>query len=396
MLGWELPPLNSGGLGVACYHMCQHLADTGVAIDFVMPYAVPDEHKVPFMNVHSLFDVIQSSETNETLSTSKQIKPYTAQPEQLEQYQVLCRKKIKQLLQQNTYDVIHCHDWLTLEAAMYAKSLSGLPLIAHVHSTEFDRCGQEYGNPIVHEIEYNCLLRADKIVAVSNATKNILVQKYGIPADNIDVVYSAADPAILYRQPDLATSYVYLQKMKQHGYKVVVSLGRLTIQKGLYYLLQAAQRAVQLQPKLLFLIVGDGEQRDELIRLSAELGIAKNVIFTGFLRGKQWRDAYEIGDMFVMSSVSEPYGLTALEAAGTGTAVLLTKQSGVSEVLRSTLQFDFWDTAKLADYIVNVAEQPKMRELLGRNARHEVRHISWRDAADQLKHLYCRMAEATV
>jgi glycogen(starch) synthase len=250
------------------------------------------------------------------------------------------------------------------------------------------------GNPLVHEIEQTCLAMADRIVAVSNATKNMLTSRYNIPPNKVDVVYSAPDPTLLHLTPDADNAYGYLQKMKQRDYKVVVSLGRLTVQKGLPFLLRAAQQALSVESKLLFLIVGDGELRDELIMQSAELGIAGNIIFTGFLRGKQWRDAYTIGDMFVMSSVSEPYGLTALEAAGLGNAVLLTKQSGVSEILHSSLRYDFWDTTKLADYMVNVAHHTPLREELAANAKNEVAHMSWQTATNQLQKLYASLAGA--
>ncbi len=380
MLGWELPPLNSGGLGVACYHLCRHLSEVGVNIDFVMPYKMPDGHNVNFMNIHSVNPT--------TISSEYFLGAYSGWSNELHKQQQAYKNTVEHLVKNNQYDVIHAHDWLTLQAGVHAKRLTGLPLVAHVHSTEFDRCANTSGNPFVHEIEYNCLLMADRIIAVSNATKNILIERYGLPADKIEVAYSAVDPAIFWQQNDFQNSYEYLRRMQTHGFKVVVSLGRLTIQKGLYFLLKAAQQAVSLQPKLLFLIVGDGELRDELIRLSAELGISENVIFTGFLRGKQWRDAYQIADMFVMSSVSEPYGLTALEAASADTAVLLSKQSGVSEVLHSTLQFDFWDTTKLADYIINVAEQPALKNSLAHNSKQEVNNLSWSNVARQISELY--------
>ena len=377
MLGWELPPANSGGLGVACYYLCRHLADAGVAIDFVMPYDMPAAHKPLFMRVYAA--------TNELAPA---IGAYDDWSHELSRQQVSYHQKVEQLVAQYDYDAIHAHDWLTLQAGVHAKRLTGKPLVAHVHSTEYDRAGGGNGNPLVHEIEQTALLMADRIVAVSNATKSQLVQRYGVPEKLIDVVYSASDADLVRTTPTAATTYEYLRKMQSRGYKIVVSLGRLTVQKGLVFLLKAAQRAIEHDPKLLFLIVGDGEQRNELISLSAELGISQNVIFTGFLRGKAWRDAYAIADMFIMSSVSEPYGLTALEAANAGTAILLTRQSGVSEVLRHTLQFDFWDTDKLADYIVNLAAHDSLRYTLAVNASREVRALNWQQAAQKLQRIY--------
>lgn len=377
MLGWELPPVNSGGLGVACYYLCRHLADAGVAIDFVMPYTMPAEHQPQFMRVHAA--------SHEPVPF---IGAYDAWSGELQRQTRAYSRKVAELTAANQYDAIHAHDWLTFEAGVEAKMQTGVPLVAHVHSTEYDRAGGNTGNPLAHEIEQTALLLADRIVAVSNATKSQLVQRYALPESAIDVVYSASDEALLRDTRAADTTYTYLRAMQSRGYKIVVSLGRLTVQKGLPFFLRAAQQALQADPKLLFLIVGDGEQRDELIALSAELGISQNVIFTGFLRGKAWRDAYAIGDMFIMNSVSEPYGLSALEAASAGTAVLLTKQSGVSEVLRHTLQFDFWDTTKLADYIVNLAAHDSLRATLAVNAMHEVRAISWQRAAQQLAAIY--------
>ncbi len=377
MLGWELPPFNSGGLGVACYHLCQRLAQLGVDIDFVMPYDLPANHGVDFMQVHGLLVMPQH-----------QINAYANWSAELEAQQIAYHQKIIDLVRTQDYDAIHAHDWLTFKAGMLAKQLTGKPFVAHVHSTEFDRAGAgQGGNPVVHDIERTGLLMADRIIAVSNATKAVLVDKYDLPPSSIEVIHNAADPsALLHTDP--TNAYTYLERMKSQGYKVVISIARLTIQKGMSHLLRAAQKAIQLDPKLLFLIVGDGDQRDELIALSAELGIADHVIFTGFLRGKQWRDAYYIGDMFVMSSVSEPFGLTALEAASTDNAVLLTKQSGVSEVLRSAMTFDFWDTNKLADNIVNIATNDVLRATLADNAKTEVASMTWCKAADHLINTY--------
>lgn len=383
MLGWELPPFNSGGLGVACYHLCQRLADLGVAIDFVMPYRLPAGHTVTFMRVYGDANLPVKSHTSTYANWSAALAGQQAEYQQT----------VQTLVSRHSYDAIHAHDWLTFAAAMLAKKMTGKPLVAHVHSTEYDRSGAHRGNPLVHDIELSGLLMADRIIAVSNATKTTLVRKYGLRPVDIEVVHNSADPSHLV-QPDTTNSYRYLERMKPYGYKVVVSIARLTIQKGMRFLLEAAQKALSQDPKLLFLIVGDGDQCQELIELSAELGIADHIIFTGFLRGKEWRDAYHIGDMFVMSSVSEPFGLTALEAASTGNAVLLTKQSGVSEVLNAALRFDFWDTQRLADYIVNVASEPVLQETLATYAKNEVAAMSWQKAANQLLGTYRTLAGA--
>lgn len=395
MLGWELPPFNSGGLGVACYQICKHLARKSVAIEFVVPYA-PDSQP-NFMTVHGA-----------TPFTAEQImvaggaydsycyRCDTASCEhtfpgdmigQQERYTAF----VEQLVQQNTYDAIHAHDWLTFKAGVRAKELTGKPLIAHVHATEFDRAGMNRGNELVHQIELSALMAADAIIAVSQFTKDLIVAKYGIPASKIEVVHNAIDPAE-FGELDPNNAYRYLEEMKKLGYKVVVSLGRLSLQKGITHLLKAAQRVVQQNDKVLFLIVGDGESRNEIIQTAASLGLSQNVIFTGFLRGKQWRDSYAIGDIFVMPSISEPFGLTALEAAGHNNAILLSRQCGVGEVLHNTIQFDAWDTDKLANAILNIAEHPSMQNALANNARAEAYNLTWDKAVHAFERMYAHHA----
>lgn len=393
MLGWELPPNNTGGLGVACYQLCKQLAMQGVEIDFVVPY-VPDAPN-PFMKLHAALPVTakfhstQAGAYDSYCFTCEIHSCEHAMPTDLRSRQRIYNKFVEQLVQDNNYDAIHAHDWLTFEAGAAAKRLTNKPLIAHVHATEFDRAGMTYGNPLVHEIEYNTLLLADRIVAVSQLTKDIIVREYKLPADKVEVVYNSIDPEEL-GALDADNTYRYLQEMKKHGYKVVVSLGRLTIAKGIHNLLLAARRVMEHDKKILFLVVGDGELREELLVKSAELGVAHNVIFTGFLRGKQWRDAFSIGDMFVLPSVSEPFGLTALEAASYGNAVLLSKQTGVGEIMRSVVRFDFWDVQKFADIILAVARHDSLRTMLSDGARDEVSRMSWEGAARKFQQIYAR------
>lgn len=391
MLGWELPPHNSGGLGVACYQLSRALSERGAAIDFVLPYDAP--HDIEFMKITPAMPVTPEKIAN--LGGAYDSFCYHDEAEEcdhttptdLRGQQERYTRFVEQYLLKQNPDIIHAHDWLTFEAGMRAKQITGKPLIAHVHATEFDRSGEHRGNPLVHDIEYNALHMADRVVAVSQVTKDIIVREYDIPADKVEVVHNSIDPADF--APVTSTgSYLYLEEMKKRGYKVVVSLGRLTVQKGLRYLIQAAARVLSKNDKVLFVIAGDGELRNELIEQAAELGIAHNIIFTGFLRGQRWRDAYAIGDMFVMPSVSEPFGLTALEAAGTGNAVLLSKQSGAGEVLRSVLKFDFWDTDKLANQILAVAQHDVLRTALIQNAQSEFDRLSWFDVADKCHAMY--------
>jgi len=399
MLGWELPPHNSGGLGVACYQLSRALARTGADIDFVLPYDA--EHSIDFMKITPASPI--TAERLATMPGAYDSYCYTCKtddcdhtyPSDLRGQQKRYTDFVERYLDTAQPDVIHAHDWLTFEAAMKAKIKTGKPMVAHVHATEFDRSGEHSGNPLVHEIEQQALLMADRVVAVSQVTKDIIVRGYNIPADKIHVIHNSIDTDEMADIP-YGDSYAYLHEMKRHGYKVVVSLSRLTVQKGLRYLVQAAQRVHTINDKVLFLIVGDGELRDELLEQSAELGISQNIIFTGFLRGQRWRDAYAIGDMFVMPSVSEPFGLTALEAAGMGNAVLLSKQSGVGEVLHGVLKFDFWDTEKLANQILAVADRPALQASLSQDVRAEFDRLSWADVADKCQSMYSSLRRVEV
>lgn len=392
MLGWELPPHNSGGLGVACYHMSKALSHVGATIDFVLPYQA--EHDISFM----------------TISAATRLEPSVIGAN-MGAYDSFCRcddstscdhacmddltalrgrygEYVKRLVVEKPPQVIHAHDWLTMEAGIAAKEIANVPLIVHVHATEFDRSGEFYGNPLVHEVEQQGLLMADRIIAVSQITKDLIVRRYGIPADKIDVVHNTIDPATLGGYLYDKSTYLYLESLRAEGYSVVTTVGRLTVQKGMKYFLHAAARACQVYDKLVFLIVGHGELRDELILLSTNLGISDKVFFTGFIRGQPWRDAYALSDIFVMSSVSEPFGLVALEAAAHDSAVLISRQSGVGEVLQHVMRFDYWDIDRLADQLVGIATLPPLAEQLRHSVKQEYDGISWNDVARQITATY--------
>ncbi|TAL15093.1 glycosyltransferase family 1 protein, partial [Patescibacteria group bacterium] len=394
MLGWELPPHNSGGLGVACYHMSKALAMQGATIDFVVPYQA-DHSDINFMTVHSAtpltplerygLGTYDSSKHVSTSLSAADINDLTDMRGVQKRYVQF----VEGLVAKSSFDAIHAHDWLTMEAGMRAKQLTGAPLIVHVHATEFDRSGTEAGNPLVHEIEYQGLMMADRIIAVSNITKSLIMQKYGIPEDKIEVIYNAID-VLSYNDTysyDERT-YKYLEALKSEGYTIVSTVTRFTVQKGLTHFVRAAARASQKYHKFAFLMAGDGEQRDELIALAADLGIADKLFFTGFVRGKQWRDAYSVSDVFVMSSVSEPFGLTALEAAHHDNALIITKQAGVGEVLQSIFRYDFWDVDRLADELVGIATSDALKNSLRDNVKREYSRISWQDVARDCMRIY--------
>ena len=388
MLGWELPPHNSGGLGVACYHLSKALALKGTSIDFVVPYSAPHE-EIDFMTVHNAttlsplhkfgMGAYDSKFVAETTTSKGSKSAHT-----IRDIQARYGEFVEDFVAANDFDAIHAHYWLTMEAGMRAKELTNKPLVVHVHATEFDRAGGNMGNPIVHEIEYQGLIMADRIFAVSAITKQIIVDKYNIPADKVEVVYNAIDTLSFDQdyEYDMRT-FRYLEGLKAEGYTIVSAITRLTVQKGLGNLVQAMAKAVEKYDRLVLLLAGDGEQRDELIRLAADLGISDKVFFTGFIRGKQWRDAYGVSDVFVLSSISEPFGLTALEAAHHDNALIVTNQSGVGEVLHSIFRYDFWDIDRLADQLVGIATSPALKESLRKNITKEYARISWHDVAQQ-------------
>lgn len=390
MLGWELPPHNSGGLGVACYYMSKAISQEGASIDFVLPYEA--EHDIDFLTIHSATELsplhrngmgayYQCNCSSTDKCDHQSLNDLRGVQQQYGQY-------VEQLVNKVKPQVIHAHDWLTMEAGVIAKKATGVPLVVHVHATEYDRSGEFHGNPLVHDIEQEGLLIADRIIAVSQITKNLIVDRYGIPAEKVEVVHNTIDPEALGAYYYDQSTYAYLDSLRKEGYKVVTSIGRLTIQKGLKYFIYGAAKASEKYDKLLFLIAGDGEQRDELIELACDLGISDKVFFTGFIRGQAWRDAYSVGDIFVMSSVSEPFGLTALEAAAHDSALLISRQSGVGEVLNNVMRFDYWDVNKFADELVGIATSDSLRNELAQNVAGEYSRISWRDVAKHIKEIY--------
>ena len=348
MLGWELPPHNSGGLGVS-------------ATD--VPPAVDENGNYIAMGAYSGNCIWCHGDRN-CRHARAYGKGFVAATHQY-------ADRVENMVRHDHMhpNIIHAHDWLTMEAGVRAKSATGSPLVVHVHATEFDRAGGHSGNPLIHDIEYFGMQAADKV----------------------EVVHNSIDPNELSRVSLETDNYRYIKKMQQMGYKVVANIGRLTVQKGLSYLVEAAALAISKNPKLLFVISGSGELRDQLIELSADLGISDHVIFTGFIRGVRFRELYEIADMFVMPSISEPFGLTPLEAAYYDTAILLSKTCGVGEVLNNVMRFDYWDTRKLADQIVGISLSPALQSSLAEGAKNEYLRCNWGDVARKLMGQYDRV-----
>jgi glycosyltransferase involved in cell wall biosynthesis len=388
MLGWELPPHNSGGLGIACYQLCKALSKQDVDIEFILPYQA--DHGIDFMAVTAAHPQGVSKVIRAGIAYDSHkyiLEDGSEQWLNIHEQQQLYEHAVAKLVEEKEFDIVHAHDWLTFRAALRVREIKNCPIVLHVHSVESDRAGRSDGNPVVQEIESIALQLADRIVAVSKHTKRAIIRDYGVPAGKIEVVHNSIEAGLAAQLSDENT-YRYLSMMKSLGYKVVVNVGRLTIQKGLPNLLRAAQKVVAKEPKTLFLIVGSGEQYYELIELAAGLGIGPNVLFADFQRGKKWRDAFAIGDLFVLPSVSEPFGLTPLEAVGYGTPILISKQSGVSEIINNCLKIDHWDIDEMANSILAVTQSDVLRDELWRNAYQEYERMSWDNASKKIRNLY--------
>ncbi|MEI7838528.1 MAG: glycosyltransferase family 4 protein [bacterium] len=382
MLGWELPPHNSGGLGVACFQLCKSLAKNNVDIDFILPYE--GDHNINFMKVHSTSPVTYEKFNYRfnVYEGSQYLSTHELTGEQLNYKNFVAEKALSE-----EYDIIHAHDWLTFRAGIKAKQVANLPLIVHVHSIESDRAGGQPGHPMIRDIEAMGMMMADKIIAVSERTKQAIAHEYNIPLEKISVVHNSVDIDEL-ELIDQTNIYTYLSVLKNNDYKIVTNIGRLTIQKNITGLLYAAQDVVKKMPKTIFLIVGSGDQHNELIALSAELGIFRNVIFTGFQRGKAWRDAFAISDLFVMPSVSEPFGITPLEAINYGVPSLISYQSGVAEVYRNCLKVNFWDKKQMANQIVGFLSNDGLAKTMQLNAEDELKKMNWDKSAKKLTREY--------
>jgi len=397
MFGWEFPPFNSGGLGVACLGLTRAMAEIGYDVAFVMPKK---------LNVGAEFArFVFADQATGGAITERPIdvllSPYVTSKQYLRERRHLMESAIygtdlfsevmryaakgAAVAEQESFDVIYAHDWLSFAPAIEAKRASGKPLIVHVHATEYDRCGGSQGvNPYVYGIERDGMEAADVVIAVSTLTRDIIIHQYGIAPEKVRVVYNGIDDTTA---PSGGTGLMRLRALKASGNKLILFLGRITLQKGPDYFLRAAARVVAHNPKVIFIVAGSGDMEDGAMRLAAELGIADKVIFTGFLTGADRHEMYESADLFVMPSVSEPFGIVPLEAMRAGTPVLISKQSGVSEVVHHALKADFWDVDEMANQIVSIVAHPALAETVTEHASTEVAGLTWRRAASSVDNI---------
>jgi len=425
MFGWEFPPNISGGLGTACYGLSKGLSSFGdIDLAFVVPKVFGGEDK-------SGIDLIGASDvtiTNKRISLEQRGKlieylevgsrlvPYVDPKEYLRQ-QSYTVEDIKSLLetdsegklsfsgcygpdlfheiakyayvggiiaQNKPFDVIHAHDWLTYPAGMAAKKRSGKPLVVHVHATDYDRSGGNV-NPEVFKIEKLGMMAADKVITVSNLTRMAVIEKYGIKPDKVVTVYNAVEPCCPNKQPDTKRGF---------SDKVVTFLGRITMQKGPGYFISAAGRILQKFDNVRFVMAGSGDMLNKMIKQVAQLRIADKFHFAGFLKGDAVFRMYGMSDVYVMPSVSEPFGISPLEAMQSGVPVIISRQSGVSEILTNAIKVDYWDVDALADAICGILKYPAVSKILSENGREESNNFRWTDSARHVRAIYRSLVPA--
>ena len=368
MIGWEYPPFKAGGLATHCYGLTQSLANKNVKIDFYMPKT---KQSVDSSNPN--ISIIPVGET--------EIFPYD-RPDSKEisggfyeavyKYNNLVVKKVLYNIRKHgKYDAVHCHDWLTMNAGIKIKEETGIPLIVTVHSTEYDRSGWLNPNQWFIDIERNGMDHADKVITVSHFTKRIIVEKYGISSDKITVIHNAVYPV-------------------PEGQKkeIVLFLGRLTIQKGAEFFLRAAQKVKDYEPDTKFVVAGDGDMLPRLITQAIDLGLSDKVIFTGRLSDEEVKHLYGISSVYVMPSVSEPFGITALEAISAGTPTIASKTAGFAEAFNNCLKVDFWDTDEMANKIISLLRYDPLRKTIAVEGKREVSLFTWDRVADKTIEVY--------
>jgi glycosyltransferase involved in cell wall biosynthesis len=286
---------------------------------------------------------------------------------------------VTQIASQEEFDVIHAHDWMTYPAGLAIAGITGKPLVIHVHSTEFDRSGENV-NQQIYDIEHQGMHGADRVITVSYLTKKIATTRYNVPDDKIRVVYNAVELD--------GTQHAPNHTQIRNDEKIVLFLGRITMQKGPEYFLAAAKKVLEVMDNVRFVMAGSGDMIRRVIELAAEMGIGHKVLFTGFLRGNDVERIYRMADLYVMPSVSEPFGIAPLEALSHDVPVIVSKQSGVSEILQHVLKVDFWDINEMANKIIAVLKHPPLYSTLKEHGSFEVRKLSWIDAAKSCVGVY--------
>ncbi len=414
MLGWEFPPYISGGLGTACYGLTKAMDKLGIKVTFVLPKGTGNPvGSVKTIGVNDSLTAAQFEEfTNISFRVvSSNLRPYASVSSRVHaNYDVgkallelagagmklgpdnytgdilaavnKYAEKALIIAGADDFDVVHAHDWMTYPAGKAVSCQSQKPLVVHVHSTEFDRSG-EHVNQAVYDIERMGMHAASKIIAVSNLTKETIVKHYGVPPSKVEVVYNAVEHN--------GDGVCHIPAEKKD--KIVLFLGRITMQKGPEYFLAAAKKVLQVIDNVKFVMAGSGDMMHRIIEMAAQMGIGNKVLFTGFLSGEDVNRAYKMADLYVMPSVSEPFGISSLEAMNRNVPVLMSKQSGIAEIVTHALKVDFWDIDEMANKMIAVLKRPQLKDNLSKNGFHESNKFNWGDSAAKVKNIYEEVIE---
>jgi len=394
--GWDFPPETTGGLGIACQGLTRELAQEGVEVVFVLPRSQQVRGNARF-----IFADVEKMVKTRTVDSG--LVPYAGSQTRVDVYDATGRRviysrtilqevhafahKAAQIAKEENFDIIHAHDWTSYLAGVAAKKASGKPLVLHVHATAFDQAASDQVDPEVFKIEKEAFAYADCIITVSDFTKRILVQKHEVPELKIDVVHNGCDTH------DPVRYAPALSELKAQGKKIVLYHGRITIQKGVDYFIEAARKVVDIDKDVVFVISGQGDMMGQIMHKVGSLGLSSNVIFAGALWYEERDRMYQSVDLVVMPSVSEPFGLVPLEAIQHGTPSLISKQSGVSEVISHVLKVDFWDVEDMANKILAALRYPVLHEQLKREGRQEIHRLSWKHSAQKVLSLYQRLLQ---
>ena len=421
MFGWEFPPHIAGGLGTACYGIVKGLAHSGVQTMFVMPSASGDEDRsaadiinaseIPVdvsstMNVDDFLDKVQFVHIGTNMvpyldpaefhslveeDRKRQVRDFSIHYGQTYKFSGKYGSNLMEevaryamvggtiaMTHKGEFDVIHAHDWLTYMAGIAAKRLSGKPLVVHVHATSFDRSSDNNIDTRVYDIEKRGMEAADRVITVSDLTRNIVITKYGIDPSKVVTVHNAVDFS--------GRSEIQVERGVKE--KVVTFLGRITFQKGPEYFIEAAAKILKKCKNVRFVMAGSGDMMNRSIRQVARLGISDRFHFTGFLRGAEVQKMFALSDVYVMPSVSEPFGISPLEAMRSGVPSVISRQSGAAEVLKYAFKVDFWDVDAMADEIYALLQYPALADFASKYGYDEVNTLKWNNAAAKIKSVY--------
>ena len=412
MFGWEFPPHILGGLGTASYGLTRGMSMQGdMDITFVIPkpwgdedqsflkiiganntpvvwkdlswekaksrlekYMDPQEYFNLRNNIYADFNYLHTNDLGCIEFSGKYPNNLL---EELNNYSIVAGV----IARTYDYDIIHSHDWLTYPAGLHAKAITGKPLVLHVHATDFDRSRGDV-NPIVYNIEKNGMDNADHIICVSNLTRRTVIEKYHQDPNKVTTVHNAVEP--------LSPEIMAIDRVAGSSEKVVTFLGRITMQKGPEFFVDAATQVLKNSNHIRFVMAGSGDMMNKMIRLVADRGIADKFHFTGFLQGKQVYEMLKSSDVYIMPSVSEPFGISPLEAMQCGVPSIISNQSGCAEILNNVIKTDYWDVDGMADAIYSICTYPGMDEFLRVEGKKEVDEIKWEYAGQKVRDIYNR------